>query len=126
MSRTSKIAAAFCLAPFALAMAATAVFAHAQLMKASPPVGGAVKASPSEIRLKFTEGLEPRFSGIILSEEGGAAVPIGKANVEPGDASTFVAPIPQPLKPGAYTVTWHAVSVDTHKTQGSYQFTVQP
>ena len=24
------------------------------------------------------------------------------------------------LGPGAYTVTWHALSVDTHKTQGSF------
>ena len=30
-------------------------FAHAQLDKATPPVGGTV-SSPSEIRLKFTEG----------------------------------------------------------------------
>jgi len=126
MSRTHRRTAILAAAPFALALAATAAFAHAQLMKASPAVGGAVKASPTEIRLKFTEGLEPRFSGIVLTGESGAAVPIGKANVEPGDASTFVAPIPQPLKPGAYTVTWHAVSVDTHKTQGSYQFTVEP
>jgi methionine-rich copper-binding protein CopC len=126
MSRPSQLATAFIAAPLALALAATAAFAHAQLIKASPAVGGVVKASPSEIRLKFTEGLEPRFSGIVLTGEAGASVPIGKAGVEPGDATTFVAPIPQPLKPGAYTVTWHAVSVDTHKTQGAYQFTVQP
>ena len=25
---------------------------------------------------------------------------------------------------GTYIVTWHAVSVDTHKTQGSYRFVV--
>jgi methionine-rich copper-binding protein CopC len=28
------------------------------------------------------------------------------------------------LKPGSYTVTWHVLSVDTHRTEGSYSFTV--
>ncbi len=26
--------------------------------------------------------------------------------------------------PGAYHVRWHAVSVDTHKTEGNFTFTV--
>jgi CopC domain len=28
------------------------------------------------------------------------------------------------LAPGNYTVSWHVTSVDTHKTQGSFSFTV--
>jgi len=28
--------------------------------------------------------------------------------------------------PGKYTVTWHALSQDTHKTQGSFSFTITP
>jgi methionine-rich copper-binding protein CopC len=28
------------------------------------------------------------------------------------------------LAPGNYTVKWHVTSVDTHKTQGSFSFTV--
>jgi copper resistance protein C len=43
---------------FAFALTSTAAFAHAQLQKAVPPVGGAV-SSPSEIRLEFSEGVEP-------------------------------------------------------------------
>jgi methionine-rich copper-binding protein CopC len=31
-----------------------------------------------------------------------------------------------PLKPGLYHVTWHAVSVDSHRTEGGYTFTVTP
>jgi copper resistance protein C len=75
-------------ATLAFACAATSAFAHAQLEKATPAVGGTV-ASASEIRLEFSEGVEPRFS------------------------------------PGAYRVHWHAVSVDTHHTQGTFEFTVK-
>jgi len=109
----------------AFALAATAAFAHAQLVKASPAVGGTV-ASASEIRLTFSEGVEPRFSRISLTAAGGAAVPLGAAKTEGGDATVFVAPIPKPLAPGVYTVKWSAVSVDTHHTQGDFRFTVKP
>jgi methionine-rich copper-binding protein CopC len=107
------------------ALAATSAFAHARLEKASPPVGGEV-ASPSELRLTFSEGVEPRFSGVTLAAEGGAAEPLGAPSVDPADNAVLVVKIAKPLAPGVYTVHWHAVSVDTHKTQGSFSFTVKP
>ena len=113
-------------ASLAFAMVASAALAHAQLQKAVPAVGGTVTASPKEIRLKFSEGVEPHFSGIALATEAGATEPIGKPGVDPADNSVLIAPVSQALKPGTYTVTWHAVSVDTHKTQGSFNFTVAP
>ncbi len=45
----------------AFALTATSAFAHAQLEKATPAVGGTV-ASASEIRLEFSEGVEPKFT----------------------------------------------------------------
>ena len=32
----------------------------------------------------------------------------------------------KPLPPGVYTVVWHVTSVDTHKTEGHFTFTVKP
>lgn len=123
MQRTSMFRA---VASLALAMVASAAFAHALLETAVPPVGGAVRASPKEIRIKFSEAVEPRFSGITLATEAGVAQPTGKPGLDPADASVLIVTIDQPLKPGVYAVTWHAVSVDTHKTRGSFNFTVAP
>jgi copper resistance protein C len=109
----------------ALALAAAQAFAHAQLEKATPPVGGTV-ASPSEIRLEFSEGVEPRFTGVTLSGPGGANVPLGAPKVEASDQKVLVVPIAKALAAGDYTVRWHAVSVDTHHTQGTFEFTVKP
>lgn len=109
-----------------LAVSSSGALAHALLKKAVPAVGGTVSASPSDIRITFSEGVEPRFSGITLASEAGATVPVGKSSVDPSDASILITPVSAPLKPGMYTVHWHAVSVDTHRTQGSFQFTVQP
>ncbi len=99
--------------------------AHAHLVKATPAVGGSV-ASASEIRLDFSEGVEPRFSGVTLTAAGGATVPLGQPKVEASDQRVLIVPIAQALAPSAYTVHWHAVSVDTHHTQGDFQFTVKP
>lgn len=100
--------------------------AHAQLQQAVPAVGGTVSSSPTEIRLKFSEGVEPQFSVIALQSESGVTEQLGKAAVATGDSSTLMAAVPQALKPGVYTVSWHVVCVDTHKTQGTFQFTVKP
>ena len=112
-------------ASFALILIATAAFAHAQLKHAVPAVGATV-AAPSEIRLKFGEGVEPHFSAIALSAEGGGAVALGALSVDPADPSVLIATVDAALASGVYTVTWHAVSVDTHKTHGTFSFTVKP
>ena len=80
-------------ASLAVLCASTAAFAHAQLQKATPAVGGAV-ASASEIRLKFSEGVEPPFSGLALTASDGESVPLGHAKVVPGDPSVLVVPLP--------------------------------
>ena len=111
-------------ASLAFALIATQAFAHAQLEKATPAVGGTV-ASPSEIRLEFSEGVEPRFSGVTLTAAGGATLPLGAAKVEAGHQEVLVVPIAKSMSAGVYTVHWHAVSVDTHHTQGTFEFTVR-
>jgi methionine-rich copper-binding protein CopC len=109
----------------AFALGATQAFAHAQLEKATPPVGGTV-ASASEIRLEFSEGVEPKFTKVTLTGPGGAVAPLGAASTESGNQAVLIVPISKPLSAGVYTVRWQAVSVDTHHTQGTFEFTVKP
>ena len=109
----------------AFALAATSAFAHAQLEKAVPPVGGTV-SPPSEIRLEFSEGVELKFTKVTLTGPDGAAAPLGAARTESGNQEVLIVPISKPLSAGVYTVRWHAVSVDTHHTQGTFEFTVKP
>ena len=98
--------------------------AHARLKSARPAVGSTVTAAPASITLEFSEGVVPNFSGIALSDAG-KPVQIGKA-AKGDDPATLTASIATKLAPGTYTVTWHAVSVDSHRTQGSFRFTVAP
>jgi copper resistance protein C len=114
------------LASFTLSLFATSAFAHAHLQKSMPAAAETVRTSPTEIRLKFSEAVEPRFSSIALTAQSGVSAPTSKPGVDPADNSVLIAPIPQALKPGVYKVTWHAVSTDTHKTEGVFTFTVAP
>ncbi|MBV9568851.1 MAG: copper homeostasis periplasmic binding protein CopC [Hyphomicrobiales bacterium] len=117
----------FLAAPLWLSLAlSTSAMAHAVLVKAVPPVGGTVSAAPSEVRITFSEGVEPRFSKIAVAAADGRAVETGAASVDPANPATLIVPLKSTLQPGSYKVTWHAVSVDTHSTQGNFSFTVKP
>lgn len=94
-------------------------FAHAFLDHASPRVGSTVGSAPHELTLWFTQKLEPAFSSVEVTGPNGASVG-GKAQVS---GTTMRVDI-KAAGPGAYHVHWQALSVDTHKTQGSFTFTV--
>ena len=53
-------------------------------------------------------------------------MPLGAAKTEAGNQAVLIVPIAKPLAAGAYKVNWQAVSVDTHHTQGTFEFTVKP
>jgi copper resistance protein C len=103
----------------------TAALSHAFLDAAAPLVGGTMSGPPPEIRLTFTEAIEPRFSGIDLTTGDGRTIATGAAVVDPGNDKQLVLTLP-PLGPGRYRVRWHVVSVDTHRTEGEYSFAVEP
>lgn len=102
---------------------ASPAFAHAFLERADPPVGSSVSTAPHTLTLRFTEGVEPRFSTVELRDAQGSVVAIGKPNTAAGNARELLVTLPD-LHSGRYTVMWHVTSVDTHKTEGSFQFSV--
>lgn len=98
--------------------------AHAHL-KTEEPAAGASVAAPHALTLHFTEELNLHFSGVAITGPDHKTVALGTAKLAPKDAATLVVPLAGPLAPGSYTVAWHALSADGHKTQGSYAFTVK-
>jgi copper resistance protein C len=97
--------------------------AHAFLDHAQPAVGSTVKTPPAEISIWFTEKLEPAFSSIQLFDQQGAKIGKGKATVDSVNPELLRLTIPK-LNPGTYKVVWKVMSVDTHLTSGSFNFTV--
>ena len=97
-------------------LAPTAARAHAFLDHASPLVGSTVPSAPHEVVLTFTQNLEAglqhrpghRF------ERRQRRPGQGASQRQHHDGRT------ERLGPGSYKVHWHALSVDTHTTEGSF------
>jgi methionine-rich copper-binding protein CopC len=97
--------------------------AHAFLVKSSPSVGAAVKPGFSELRLEFSEPVELAFSGVELAKASGVPVPLASFGFGDSTHKMLAAKVSM-LMPGSYVVKWHVVSVDTHRTEGSFTFRV--
>ena len=109
----------------AMVLAASPAFAHAFLSNSSPPVGSNVPAPPKAVIIDFTEGVEPAFSAIEVQDAQGRRVDEGSPHLVAGNQDRLAVDLPR-LPAGEYKVTWHVTSVDTHKTEGSFHFTVSP
>ena len=103
----------------------TSAQAHAYLRRADPAVGSTVPTAPAVVRCDFTEELEPSFSKLEVQDASGRRIDAGDMHLAPGDAKQMVIGLSK-VGPGTYTVIWHAVSVDTHRTEGRFSFTVAP
>jgi methionine-rich copper-binding protein CopC len=108
------------LALLTMALGAPEAQAHAFLDHASPLVGSTVAAAPHEVSLTFTQNLEPAFSTVTVTDSSGAQVSTGNASVSGNTMRVGL----KSVGPGSYRVNWHALSVDTHTTQGSFTFQV--
>jgi copper transport protein len=98
--------------------------AHAKLRTAKPAANAQLDTPPPEIRLTFTEPIEPALSTVTLRTPAGDRSQIIHGRRVPGDSRSCVAPL-EPLKPGSYVVEWRVVSVDGHAMTGSYTFAVR-
>ena len=106
----------------ALSLGVGVAEAHPRLLGANPAAGARV-ASPSQLRLSFSETLIGRFSKLSLTTAAGRPAALGQSALSP-DHKQLVAPIQGRLAPGRYQVHWSAVSTDTHRVQGAYAFLV--
>jgi copper transport protein len=109
----------------ALAGPATpAVLGHAQLVTSDPPAGTVAAETPAEIRLVFSEPIEPAYTKFDLLDPNGGLIARGVGEPDPSDPYSLVAAI-DPLADGVYTVEWRSLSAaDGHSTSGFFTFGV--
>jgi methionine-rich copper-binding protein CopC len=104
-----------------LPVLAAPALAHARLVKSSPSAGAKV-SSPKHIVLRFSEALEPAFSGALLLDSDERNVSGERVEID-GPLMTLT---PEHLAPGVYHVAWHSVGHDTHRLDGDFSFIVKP
>lgn len=103
----------------------SSLFAHAHLSRSEPAEDATLKTPPQIISIEYTEALELGLSKLVLTDADGNSIETGKLE-HVGDNPKTLAVKPPVLKPGTYKVEWGAASVDTHRTEGSFSFTVAP
>jgi len=113
------------LAALLLALGASPLLAHAFLTRASPPVGSTIRKAPAEVTLRFTERIEPAFSTIEVSGPSGERVDDGGTKVSKEEPTVMRTSL-KPISPGTYKVVWRVTSVDSHKTNGDFTFSLAP
>jgi len=99
--------------------------AHGLMVRAVPTPGSAVRGSPREVTLSFSQVLEREFSSARVLDGNGNTVGMTDKRSLTGDARRLRVLLP-PLAPGSYRVVWRALSEDGHATSGDFTFNVEP
>lgn len=98
-------------------------WAHAFIDHAEPAVGSKLASPPGAVKIWFTERLEPALSKIQVFDSQGSEVDKQDTKVDPANGQLLFVSLPV-IKTGKYRVIWRVVSVDTHVTDGSFEFEV--
>jgi copper transport protein len=106
----------------ALAVPAQA-FAHAALLHTVPSASGKVLQPPTEVRLTYSEPVEPRFAIVLVVDANNHSVVAGTPQRSPADTHTLVVPL-RGVRTGWYLVFWRAISQDGHPVRGAFTFAV--
>lgn len=117
-----RIAIATALALAAVARLYTIASAHVTLVSSQPSAGATLSASPTTIRLEFSETMEPAVAHVTLIGPDGSSTALSLAN-DPHDAHFIVGIVPR-IGAGTFRVQWHVLSEDGHPVGGSFVFTV--
>lgn len=102
--------------------AATAAWAHSFPENETPAAGQKVTTPPPEVSIKFDAPIEKLFAKLEVTGADGTNEAVGAPAVS--DDGLRLSVKVGALKAGEYTVKWSAVCVDTHRSEGSYTFTV--
>ncbi|HEY1375685.1 MAG TPA: copper resistance CopC family protein, partial [Gemmataceae bacterium] len=105
----------------------TVALAHAQAVRADPPMGGEVTAAPAVLQVWFSEEVDPKEVALVVTGPAGDRVDRGDAAVDLYDPQRVhvTASLAPGLGPGLYVVQWHTRSaIDGDAADGSFSFAV--
>jgi len=112
------------IAAAALALPAAA-WAHAALLHTVPEASRTVNTPPAEVRLTYSEPIEPRFAIVSVTDAAGRQLTSGPPRRAPGSPQTLVTPL-RHTPQGWYLVFWRVISADGHPVRGAFTFAVGP
>ncbi len=112
------------LAVVAFALTASIAAGHAVLQRAEPRVESTLKRAPDEVKLYFSERLEPAYSSVRVLNDRDMQVDRGDSRVDRSNPALLRATLPT-LPPGRYKVVWRVLSIDADVTEGNFTFRIE-
>ena len=112
------------LALAACMLTASVAAGHAVLQRAEPRVQSTLKRAPDEVKLYFTERLEPAYSSVRVVNDRGAQVDRRDSHVDRSNPVLLRATLP-PIPTGTYKVIWRVLSIDADVTEGGFTFRIE-
>ena len=112
------------LALAACALTASGAAGHAVLQRSEPRVESRLKRPPDEVKLYFSERLEPAYSAIRVLDDRGQQVDRRDSRVDRADRALLRATL-APLHSGTYKVLWRVLSIDGDVTEGAFTFRIE-
>ena len=112
------------LALAACMLTASVAAGHAVLQRAEPRVQSTLKRAPDEVKLYFTERLEPAYSSVRVVNDRGAQVDRRDSHVDRSNPVLLRATLP-PIPTGTYKVIWRILSIDADVTEGGFTFRIE-
>jgi len=119
-----RVAFTFVLATF-LVTGGGPAHAHARLVGSQPAADSSVTAVPEVLVLEFSEAIEPDFSRIEVVGPDGHRIDDGIPQGPSGQRTKLVVRLNK-AAPGTCTVKWNVLSVDAHKSSGTFRFRIVP
>jgi methionine-rich copper-binding protein CopC len=101
---------------------AIAASAHSFPESETPSAGQKIASAPSEVAINFDAPIEKLFAKLEVTGADGKNEAAGAPQVSDDGRNMSVKIVA--LKPGDYTVKWAVVGIDTHRTEGSYTFSI--
>ena len=122
--RLLRILLAVTFAALTMQLAPGVGLAHANLDRSSPENGATLSRAPTDVRLWFTEDVEPEFSRAVVTDGSGQPVSLSSL-VAPDNPRLLIVALKPGLTSGWYAVFWQAqAKVDGHLTRGEITFGV--
>ncbi|WP_244532369.1 copper resistance CopC family protein [Methylocapsa palsarum] len=100
-------------------------FAHAIIVRTSPPQGAAAPKTVGKVEVWYDAGIRDDFVALAVINASGIRVDKRDAAIDSADQS-HVSTSVGPLTPGEYTVRYRAISADGHQVSGAFMFEVRP
>ena len=97
---------------------------HAVLQRAEPPVESRLRRAPEEVKLYFSERLEPAYSSVRVLNDHDAQVDRRDGRIDRANPTVLRLTLP-PLAPGTYKVLWRVLSIDADVTEGTFTFRIE-